>query len=222
MIRDRRILEIAVVACVFGSACGMAQTRWSVVSPDGRTEIQLTLPAPGQTADFPAAQKRLYYEVRHCGRRVLGRSPLGIRRTDEDFVDGLSFVKATSVEALDETYTLIHGKRKVCHAQAGERTMTFRNRNGARVEVILRAYNDGVAFRYRFPEQSDKTYTVTHEASGFRLPPNGRMWVHPYDVPGTYTPAYERYCVDDVPVTTDCPSETGWAFPLLFHTADRG
>ena len=221
MIVNRRTLwAIGVVLALF-SACSWAQSRWDVVSPNGQTEIRVSLTAPGRVADYPAASTRLYYEVRYGGQTVMRLSPLGISRSDQDFVDDLSFVTVSAGKAIDETYELIHGKRRVCHARAQEKTVTFRNANGARVEIILRACDDGVAFRYRFPEQSDKTYTVTGETTGFRLPADGRVWAHPYDVVGTYTPAYERYCVENAEVGTTSPSETGWAFPMLFHTGDR-
>ncbi len=220
MVNHRRILQ-TVVALVSLATCAWGQAAWNVTSPDGRTEIRLQLVAPGAVADYPARQSRLYYEVRHQGQTVLELSPLGITRADQAFVDGLRFTAAGDEKTIDETYTLVHGKRKVCHAQAREKTLTFANGAGAKVEIVVRAYNDGVAFRYRFPGKSDETYTVTGEATGFHLPAGSRVWAHPYDVPGVYTPAYERYCVGDMAVGTASPSETGWAFPVLFHTEDR-
>jgi hypothetical protein len=85
----------------------------------------------------------------------------------------------------------------------------------------VRAYNDGVAFRYRFPDQSGDKYTVTSETTGFRLPQDAKMWVHPYDKPSKYTPAYETYFVNGVAAGTASPTEFGWAFPLLFCTGDH-
>ncbi|MBM4029937.1 MAG: glycoside hydrolase family 97 protein, partial [Planctomycetes bacterium] len=48
-----------------------------------------------------------------------------------------------------------------------------------------------------------------------------KMWVHPYDKATKYTPAYETYYVNGVAADTPSPNEAGWAFPLLFCTADR-
>ena len=135
-------------------------------------------------------------------RRFWVRRRSASRRKDQAFVDGLKLVEAGAVKTIDETYTMTTGKRRACRNHANEQTLVFQNAGGAKVELIVRAYNDGVAFRYRFPEQSGDKYIVTSEATGFRLPQDGKMWVHPYDKPSKYTPAYETYFVNGVAAGT--------------------
>ena len=160
-----------------------------------------------------AGKSQLQYEVACDKQTVVSQSPLGISRKDQSFVDGLKFVEAGDVKTIDETYTMMSGKRKTCRNFANEQTLVFQNADGAKVELIVRAYNDGVAFRYRFPEQSQDKYTVTGESTGFRLPAGGKVWAHPYDKPTKYTPAYETYYVNGVNVGTASSIEAGWAFP---------
>jgi alpha-glucosidase len=198
-----------------------AQASWTVTSPDGRIQMQVRLAEPDRTGAYPPGKTRLYYQVAHDRQAVLAWSPLGISRSDQDFVDGLAFVEAGAARTIDETYTIPHGKRRTYRNHANEQTLLFRNANGARVELVVRAYNDGVAFRYRFPEQSQDRYTVTSEQTGFRLPPGGKVWAHPYDRATKYTPAYETYYVNGVDMGTASPIEAGWAFPVLACTADR-
>ncbi len=205
---------------VLAAQTAFGQTAWKVTSPDGGVTLAVRLADAGQVADYEAGKARLYYEVLCKDAVVLPLSPLGIARQDQDFVDGLRFVSASRVRTIDETYTMLHGKRKVCRDHASEQTLTFENPNGARLELILRAYDDGAAYRYRFPESNDGTYTVMREASGFRLPEGGKVWAHPYDRASQYTPAYETYWVNGVEVGTASPNEEGWAFPLLFSTSD--
>ena len=189
-----------------------AQATWKVASPDGHTAI---------TVNLAGGRQQLSYNVECAGKAVVSASPLGITRKDQAFVDGLKLAEAGSVKTIDETYTMMTGKRRICRNHANEQTLVFQNAGGAKVELIVRAYNDGVAFRYRFPGQSGEKYVVTSEASGFRLPQDGKMWVHPYDRPSKYTPAYETYFVNGVAAGTVSPSEFGWAFPVLFCTGDR-
>lgn len=207
----RHATMVAAFTALTLTQSALAQTSWTVTSPDGQVAIRVT-----QTG-----QAGLAYDV-VCGKQtVLSPSPLGITRKDQSFVDGLKFVEAGDVKTIDETYTMTSGKRKVCRDFANEQTLVFQNAGGAKLELIVRAYNDGVAFRYRFPEQSQDSYTVTGEATGFRLPAGGKVWAHPYDRPGKYTPAYETYYVNGVPVGTASSSPSGWAFPLLACTPDR-
>ena len=47
----------------------------------------------------------------------------------------------------------------------------FRNtNNGAAIEIDLAAGDEGVAFRYRFPETNDTVRIVEAELTGFALP----------------------------------------------------
>jgi alpha-glucosidase len=210
------VVTLVMASLVFG------QASWEVESPNDRVSIRLSLAAPGRAADYPPAQKRLYYEVNWQGQRVIPPSPLGIVRGDADFVDDLAFVTATGTDTVDEAYAMVHGKSSSCRNRFKEKTLTFKNAGGAAVQIVLRACNDGVAFRYQFPggAQTGTEYTVLSEATGFRLPEGAKVWAHPYDMPGKYTPAYETYWANGVNVGTASPSKGGWAFPVLFRTDD--
>ena len=222
MTRDLKTIAVAAsVLVVLYAPSLLAQASWRVESPNDQVAIGLRLTAPGKTADYPVGKKRLYYEVTCRGETVVALAPLGITRSDEDLVDGLKYVRATGTDTIDETYTIPHGKRKLYRTRGKEKTVTFENARGAKVEIILRAYDDGVAFRYRFPEESSKTYTVTGEATGFQLPAGGQIWAHPYDEAGEYTPAYETYYFNGVKVGTASPNRAGWAYPMLFCNAGR-
>ncbi len=207
----RETIVPVLFVCLVGDM-SFAQTAWEVKSPDGRVAISVKLTELGA---------RLDYEVKYDGTAVLPLSPLGITRKDYAFVDGLKFVEAKPVIFVNETYTMLTGKRRSCRSYAKEQTLVFQNLAIAKMELIVRAYNDGVAFRYRFPESSSEKYVVTSEATGFRLPEGGNVWVQPYDKPGKYTPAYETYYVNGAAVGTASSSEAGWAFPVLFCNADR-
>jgi len=213
--RGRGKVVVVLALAVLGMNHSVrAQGSWMVTSPDSQAVITVRLTATG---DKPP----LSYDVEYTGKAVLGASPLGIARKDQAFVDGFKLVEAGRVKTIDETYTMMTGKRRLCRNHANERTFVFENSGGAKLELIVRAYNDGVAFRYRFPEQSGEKHTVTSELTGFGLPQGGKMWAHPYDKPSKYTPAYETYYVNGAAVGTPSNSESGWAFPVLFCTGDR-
>jgi hypothetical protein len=163
---------------------------------------------------------RLEYKVDCAGREVVAYSPLGIVRTDQEFADNLRFVEMMKQRSVDETYTMPHGKRRICRNHCNESIVKLRNDSGARLELVVRAYDDGVALRYHFPESSEQSYTITKELTGFQLPVGGKVWLHPYDKTTKYAPAYETYFSDRVPVGTPSPNEEGWAFPVLFQNAD--
>jgi hypothetical protein len=183
--------------------------------------VTLVLTAPADQAAYPADRTRLYYRIEHgegdkrC--EVIPLSPLGIERDDQNFVDGLRLAAAGKVQAIDETYPMPHGKRSICHSHAKQQALTFENPTGSRVQIVLRAANDGVAFRYEFPNTDATVRTVTRETTGFRVPDGAVTWIEPYQEPSKWTPAYEEYYQNGIAAGTAAPGEAGWAFPALFH-----
>src|SRR3954462_1546802 len=120
--------------------------------------VHMLAKAPPHDGPTPIEVRRregepITYRVTRDGQAVLDFSPLGIRRQDQAFTDHtLTFTGAADPRTVDERYTMPHGKRREHHVVAQEQTVSFRNAAGARLEIILHAQNDGVAFRYRFPE----------------------------------------------------------------------
>jgi alpha-glucosidase len=196
-------------------------TSWTVLSPNLRVRARVELADRGGTAGFPPGQ-RLYYTLElgdgAAYTPVLEASPLGIARTDQSFVDGLVLAQAGPGTRIDETYAMLTGKRLRPHNFANQRVLTFSNAEGARLELELRAYDTGFAFRYRFPELDEAPRTVSDELSGFHVPAGSRAWLLPYDPPGTFTPAYESFWRHDVAAGTAAPTAEGWCMPALFRT----
>jgi hypothetical protein len=224
MQRNPAAMMIAVAMSIFSFAdarSASSRDAWTLASPDGQLSVTLMLADLGGEADYPSDRTRLYYRIEHGqGARaceVLRASPLGILREDQDFVDGLKFVAADRIESLDETYTMWHGKRRVCRSLANQQAYTFENPAGARLQVVVRIAKDGVAFRYVFPETSEAVRTVRSEATGFRIPEGAAAWIEPYQEPSKWTPAYEDYYQNGGPAGTSAPNAAGWAFPALFH-----
>jgi alpha-glucosidase len=196
-------------------------SSWTVLSPNRRVRATVALADRAGTAGFPPGP-RLYYTVEVASgaayTTVLEASPLGIARADQSFIDDLELARAGSGVRVDETYAMLTGKRLRPRNFANQRVLTFVNPGGAHVELELRAYDAGFAFRYRFPELDPTPRTVRQELSGFHPPAGSRAWLLPYDLPGQYTPAYESYWRHDVAVGTASSTSAGWCMPALFRT----
>ena len=187
------------------------ESAWEVQSPDGRLTAAVRLDTAG----------RLTYQVDFRGQNVLATSPLGIIRTDQRFVEGLTF-DALRRAKIAEDYAMPHGKRSQCHAEANELTLAFRNAQSAFCQIIFRAANDGVAFRYRFPETDPVAKTVTQELTGFQLVPGTQVWRQPYDQATMYSPGYERLFDNGVAADATSTNHVGWCFPLLCKDPTEG
>lgn len=210
-----------LAAAIAGLAPAALAESWSLTSPNGRISLSVSLADLAGTADFPAGQ-RLYYRV-ECGaagarKTVIGDSPLGLRLRESDFLDGLRFDSAAPVRLIEESYALLHGKRKLCANRAHHLTLAFRNAAGQPLELDLRAYDNGIAFRYRLPGPG-AAQTAESEATGFAVPGGSKLWMAPNDEATMYKPAYETFYATELAPGTPAPLGNGWAFPVLLHTA---
>ncbi len=183
--------------------------QWTVSSPDGRLGLTLVRHPDG----------RLSWRVTRGSAVVIADSPLGLRRADQAFTDGLRLVRASRVVAVDEAYEMPHGKRRHHRVRGNERTVEAANAKGARLAVVLRAHDDGVAFRYRFPETDATARTVVEEQTGFHLPAGTTAWLLPHQPVSKYSPAYEDL-FQEVAAGTAAPTPSGWSFPGLFKTTE--
>ena len=168
--KHSKFIFIAVIASLFFFSCARKSGNWNVISPDSSLKITLLLD-----------HSSLFYQA-ECisgGKwdTVIKRSPLGIERSDMDFTTGLAFTSISDVKTIDESYKMLIGKQLQCRNHANEITLTISNSKGSEMQVIARAYNDGVAFRYAFAEKSDTAVTIKNELSAFRIPTSGKAWM---------------------------------------------
>lgn len=222
MIRSSRFFCSCFVAAglILGANTIAQPHEWNVTSPNGKVSATVHLGDLSGRRDY-APGLRLYYRVALSGRTVIDDSQLGVVLSDADLTRDLQPVSASGPKLIEERYTTPHGKRRERLNRANEITLAFRGQRGIVLELDFRAYDDGLAFRYRLPGSSQpSTATLTAEVSSFALPTNGFIWAHPADNVTVYSPAYETYYENEIAVGTPCPMTNGWSFPVLFRTAD--
>ncbi|MEN1785935.1 MAG: glycoside hydrolase family 97 N-terminal domain-containing protein, partial [Bacteroidota bacterium] len=203
---------ILLVLTFISISFAKAQTLWDLTSPNGSLKISLAL-----------EQGSLFYSVsiydNSTFKSVITKSPLGIVREDGDFTESLAFDKVGSLKAVNETFRVQSGKALQLNNSANELEVTFKNTGQQLITIVLRAYDDGIAFRYLFPEQKEGDFSITKELTGFGFS-DGKAWMIPYDDVTKWTPAYEADYNNGIAIGADSPKKNGWCFPALFHTND--
>ncbi len=152
---------------------------------------------------------------------VLAPSPMGLVRSDGNLAENLSFVERTETKIVSDSYSMVSGKQKELSYLANEASITFQNQNQQQIEMVFRLFDEGLAFRYIFPGQSDYKVSVESENTGFALPEGIDAWISAYQTATSWgNPGYED---DYISVKSGTPSieKAGWAFPLLFNTGEN-
>lgn len=152
---------------------------------------------------------------------LVEKSPMGLVRADADFTSGFSFKKKTEPVTFDETYTMSCGKQLAIQNKGVEQAFQFSNADGDPFRIIVRGYNDAMAFRYSFPESGAGQYKIVDETTGFKIAQEGIAWMHPYMKVDTWAPSYESIWENAIETGTAAPDTVGWAFPVVFNTNDH-
>jgi hypothetical protein len=205
-----------VIAALFLASCQQNQTIWNVKSPDGRINVQISINAANGSVSYVA--DLLHRDGKTV--RALDTSTLGLVREDHDFSKGLKFI-SSSMEEINEPYSTINGKRINDVNHCNQITLGFENESGEVMDIIFRAYNEGLAFRYHFAAQDTAERMVIDELSSFNLnTTGGKAWIQTYDTLRHWSLGYEIPYDLEIPIGTSAPVSYGWALPLLFEKED--
>jgi alpha-glucosidase len=166
---NHRLIATTLLAAALIAGCKTSNPidsagRVSVQSPNGKIEFTLS----GNGA--------LVYSVSVDGKPVLTESRLGLT-----FKDGQSLganARLVKVEQTEKNTTWENhfGNRRVVRDHYREVRLSLEESGtpAHRFGLIVRAYDDGVAFRYDLPERSG--FVLTNELTEFRFASDYRCW----------------------------------------------
>ena len=115
--------------------------------------------------------------VYYKNKLMVTRIHLGVMTEQGNLDSDLVLRDATAPKEVKVDYTMVTGKKRLCHNQANEKTFTYTNPNNLTLEAIVRLYNDGVAIRYRIPQG----VKVIDDRTAFYVASGVDRWIAPYD-----------------------------------------
>lgn len=166
-------------------------------SPDGAYEFVFY-----QKRHAPGAG-RMYYTLTYRGKEVIRESELGVQIENRLFESALGIPNDKSAvwsenlvltgeerETVNTTWKPVYGERSVVKDHYNQLTLAFTKGgdSGAvqdgydkrcryEMNLIVRAYNEGVAFRYHFPEAANGLFLhITGEQTQFSFPEDTKAW----------------------------------------------
>jgi len=141
-----------------------------ISSPDGRVTITLT------TKDTPdKGPGCLFWSIKYKGRDVLADSPLGLVLKDSTNLDRQFRIVNQQQSGHDETWKPVCGERSEIRDHYNQLIINLQDDQTPprHLQLILRAYNEGAAFRYLIPEQEGlNDFTIEEENTQFRFTKN--------------------------------------------------
>lgn len=162
--RSASLMVGTALALVAAGSASAAEQR--LASPDGALKV---------TVSDSDGQAR--YAVSYKGQPLLAPSPLGLVLADESLSHDLKITGASQA-ANDTTYDLVAGKARTVRDHYNQLSVDFQEPEGKKrsLRVILRAYDDGVAFRYVLPGRAGEAAAVRDEETRFDFTADQACW----------------------------------------------
>lgn len=191
---------------MFLATLNIVAQKTDVNSPNEKVNISLYNHQNSELGEW-------YLKINYSGSdeksEVISKINLGLSRSDQNFSKELKFVKVSSAKNIIEKYSTLQGKRSQCSNSANEIIVTFENPQKNKLNLIIRAYNDGAAFRYEFPEKTG-TFVMNDELTSYTINEGTKRWMQKWDLAneGLYT------------FIEDENEQQTWSYPALFNSID--
>ena len=187
----KRLISILGLAALLG-ACAAPETvvveYEALTSPDGRLE-----------AVFSLIDGAPSYRLKYNGKTVVKESRLGYKLLDGTLLDRDFTLAAAERDSLDEVWTPVWGEEAQIRNCYKEMLMKLSREDGVNMNIRVRMYNDGLAFRYEFPQENKLTYfKVADELTEFAMTGDHTAWWIPGDY-DTQEYNYTRSLLSEIP-----------------------
>lgn len=154
-----------------------------------KTFGQLTIASPDKKIvfNFRLTEKAPVYTVAYNHQNIINASTLSFDFKDSEPWGANLTIQNATIQQKDEYYTLVVGKAKRIRNHYREANIELLEKKNPRrrLNLFVRVYNDGVAFRYEFPRQKNlDSLKISSENSTFNFAQN----------PVVYTLFREHYC----------------------------
>jgi len=168
-------LRKILTSILFAGAYIFVQAEvYKVSSPDNNITISIN------------NNTELNYSVTFNGNEIIGESSLGFEfRNEPAMSKGFTIIGKKDVIINESWKPVVKSKHAVIQNNCNEMQLSLLEKDGAKrkMDLFFRAYNDGVAFRYKL-YRGDKpgSRQIIKELTTFNIPGNPKSWVVEYGI----------------------------------------
>ena len=142
---------------------------WGIKSPDESLQAMFMLNENGTGEYFVLEDNKVIVE----------HSKIGLVTNLADFTSGLSFEGQSNVAEVVDEYKLYGAKVSNVKAVGNEMKLSF-TKDEAKMDVVVRMYDDGLAFRYEITGKDGEEISVSAEETTIKLPDSATAYAMDY------------------------------------------
>ena len=170
----KNFLALLLAGLILASCGESDDMAYQVQSPDSQIEVT-----------FMTLGGKPAYSVSYKGKAQIDTSYLGFEFKDQQPLAGNLSVTKNQLSSADETWEMQWGEQREVRNQYNELRLTLQESEAPKrtFDLVFKAYNDGIGFRYEFPEQEafPGEVVITEELSEFNLTGDHKVWWIPGD-----------------------------------------
>ena len=175
------LLLCSVMAMAQGETEGNSSKWETAASPNGKVVVR-----------FGIDNGRPYYTVQYGTKDVIKKSFLGLELAKDkhaskgmketSLMDGFELMQ-TIKTSHDDTWKPVWGETDEIRNHYNEMTVSLlQAKSNRNIKICFRVYDDGVGFRYEFPQQKDLNYfVIKEEHTQFAMAGDHKAWWLPGD-----------------------------------------
>ena len=175
------LLLCSVMAMAQGESEGNSSKWGTAASPNGKVVVR-----------FGIDNGRPYYTVQYGTKDVIKKSFLGLELAKDkhaskgmketSLMDGFELMQ-TIKTSHDDTWKPVWGETDEIRNHYNEMTVSLlQAKSNRNIKICFRIYDDGVGFRYEFPQQKDLNYfVIKEEHTQFAMAGDHKAWWLPGD-----------------------------------------
>lgn len=141
----------------------------SVSSPDGSLRASFELQEDGGIG----------YTIERDGMTIIESSPLGLMAEEVPLGNGFHLI-GTKKSHTNSAWETVWGEERIIVDNHNRMLIELEHESGVKMNIEFKIFNDGFGFRYLFPEQSQKTLTITDELTSYRFSQVAEAWSIPW------------------------------------------
>jgi alpha-glucosidase len=195
------LFAIFFVVSLIGTQAN-AQATAENTSPDGSIKVAISFNGEGVPL----------YRITRRGKELVGESQMGFLFTDAAKIQRNMTLLSQSKSNFDQSWEQPYGEWKTIRNNYNELRVSIGEREGLKraFNVIFRVYNDGVGFRFEFPQQPNlKTANIAEELTQFNITQPATAW---WNTATEYN--REEYLINKTPIAEVGISQTPMTLKL--------
>lgn len=210
-VEKRNLIKYSLLVCILSFFACQPDKQSILKSPDGQLVLKYKLDEKGQ----------VWYQLYKNDTVVIDSSRLGVILSQSNFNEKLQVMSDSLYQEIKDDYVMLNAKRKHNQYRANGLVLKLQNDERKQCHIIFQLANDGLAFRYYFPDINELT-KVEKELTTYHLPVGSKAWLQPIAVAKTgwehTNPSYEEHYEQEIPVGAAEKTGAGWIYPALFKS----